>query len=52
MTGGELLLDTDTILPKSNRMVIFAPGISHNVNEFTGDRICLLVNPWDKIVTI
>ena len=52
MTGGELLLDTDTILPKTNRMVIFAPGISHNVNEFTGDRICLLVNPWDKIVTI
>ena len=52
MTGGELLLGTDTILPKSNRMVIFASGISHNVNEFTGERICLLVNPWDKIVTI
>ena len=43
MTGGELLLDTDTILPKSNRMVYL-----HNA----GDRICLLVNPWDKIVTI
>lgn len=49
MKGGELLLGNDKILPKTNRMVIFAPGIPHNVEDFTGDRISMMVNPWNRI---
>jgi hypothetical protein len=49
MKGGELLLDGDKILPKTNRLVIFAPGIPHNVEDFTGERISMMVNPWNRI---
>ena len=49
MEGGELLLDGDKILPKTNRLVIFAPGIPHNVEDFTGERISMMVNPWNRI---
>ena len=51
LKGGELLLGNDKILPKTNRMVIFASGISHNVENFTGDRISMMVNPWAKSIT-
>ena len=51
MKGGELLLGNDKILPRTNRMVIFASGISHNVENFTGDRISMMVNPWAKSIT-
>ena len=51
LKGGELLLGNDKILPKTNRMVIFASGISHNVENFTGDRISMMVNPWAKLIT-
>ena len=33
-------------------MVIFAPGISHYVEDFTGDRISMLINPWDRHVSV
>ena len=49
MKGGELLLGDDKVSPKTNRMVIFAPGILHNVEEFTGERISMMVNPWSRI---
>ena len=49
MKGGELLLGDDKILPKTNRMVIFAPGVPHNVKDFTGERISMMVNPWNRI---
>ena len=51
MRGGELLLGSDKILPKTNRLVIFAPGIPHNVESFTGDRISMMVNPWNRVMT-
>ena len=51
MKGGELLLGNDKILPKTNRMVIFDSGISQNVENFTGDRISMMVNPWAKSIT-
>ena len=49
MKGGELLLGDDKVSPKTNRMVIFAPGIPHNVEDFTGERISMMVNPWNRI---
>ena len=49
--GGRLCVEDDIITPKTNRMVIFAPGISHYVEDFTGDRISMLINPWDRHVS-
>tara|TARA_Y100000816_G_C25839707_1_gene438888 strand:+ start:55 stop:558 length:504 start_codon:yes stop_codon:yes gene_type:complete len=51
MKGGELLLGSDKILPKTNRLVIFAAGIPHNVEDFTGNRTSMMVNPWAKVIT-
>ena len=51
MKGGELLLESDVITPKTNRMVIFASGILHNVESFTGNRISMMVNAWDSYVS-
>ena len=47
LEGGQLLLETDVVTPKPNRLVLFAPGIYHTVNPFSGNRVSLLVNPWD-----
>ena len=51
MKGGELLLESDVITPKTNRMVIFASGMLHNVESFTGNRISMMVNAWDSYVS-
>ena len=48
LTGGQLLLEDDIIMPKPNRMVIFASGMFHNVKEFTGERTAMIINPWSK----
>jgi len=47
MKGGELVVQQDTITPKPNRLVIFAPGKFHTVRPFAGKRVSLLINPWD-----
>ena len=45
--GGELLIENNlVVVPKTNRLVIFPPGVSHTVNPHKGKRIALLVNPW------
>lgn len=36
------------VQPKSNRLVIFGPGIYHTVEEFTGYRHSIICNPWDR----
>ena len=47
LRGGELLIGNDiVIVPKTNRLVIFAPGIYHTVKPYQGKRVSLLVNPW------
>ncbi len=48
LKGGQLYMEHDIITPKSNRMVIFAPGVYHNVEDFTGERIAMVINPWDR----
>ena len=50
LKGGQLYMEHDIITPKSNRMVIFAPGVFHNVEDFTGERIAMIINPWDKVL--
>ena len=38
---------SDIIHPRTNRMVIFPPGKFHMVDDFTGTRISIVINPWD-----
>ena len=48
VTGGELVLNDDTIItPKNNRLVIFRPGLTHSVNQYDGNRCSVNINPWD-----
>ncbi len=48
LKGGRLLLEGDMITPKSNRLVIFASGVYHNVENFSGERLTMVINPWDR----
>lgn len=46
LLGGALRLEDCIITPKTNRVVIFPPGIWHTVEEFSGQRVSTLINPW------
>ena len=46
MKGGVLELEDETIIPLRNRLVVFGPGLWHNVKEFSGERTSLVINPW------
>lgn len=37
----------DIIVPKTNRIVMFPAGMFHAVNSFAGNRISMIINPWD-----
>lgn len=44
--GGNFMTETATVKPITNRMVVFAPGLVHGVEPFTGTRLAVAVNPW------
>ena len=49
LVGGKLDIEDDIIItPKTNRMIIFPPGRYHYVQPFQGQRVSLLINPWNK----
>ena len=48
LDGGQLHVEDDIITPKTNRLVIFSPGKYHYVQPFTGKRVSMLVNPWNR----
>jgi len=50
LEGGRLEFEDGRIIePKTNRLVVFGPGIRHNVEEdYIGDRISFALNPWPK----
>ena len=49
LVGGELVSPGNcSVVPKTNRTVIFGPGVSHKVEPFTGTRFAVLVNPWAR----
>lgn len=45
--GGKLMFETASIHPITNRLVVFSPGLPHCVEDFTGERVSVAVNPWD-----
>jgi hypothetical protein len=47
LNGGLLNIENNIFVkPKTNRFVLFSPGLLHGVEEFTGKRSSFLVNPW------
>ena len=49
ISGGELNIKNQVLIkPKTNRLVIFGPGLFHGVNKFKGRRVSLLINPWEN----
>jgi hypothetical protein len=48
LKGGQLHIEDDIITPITNRLIIMEPGKWHCVQEFTGNRVSFLVNPWNK----
>ena len=52
LVGGLLHLGDTIITPKTNRMIIFPPAVFHYVEEFEGERISFLLNPWDYNISL
>lgn len=50
LVGGRLLTGTEQILPKTNRLIAFSPGIYHTVEPFQGERLSIAINPWDHVL--
>ena len=49
LTGGKIKLENGIeIQPRENRMIIFEKRIKHRVEEFTGERHSIIINPWDR----
>lgn len=46
LIGGRLMTKSESYTPKTNDIVVFGPGIMHNVENFTGERIIIAMNPW------
>jgi len=50
LIGAHLYLDDigKVIRPRTNRLVLLAPGVFHSVTEFkSGTRVSVNINPWD-----
>ena len=48
LVGGRILIGNNKIIPKENRLIIFGPGYKHAVEEFSGERISIVINPWNR----
>jgi hypothetical protein len=46
LTNGKFMTENMIITPKTNRLLAFAPGISHGVEDYTGTRLSVAINPW------
>lgn len=47
--GGDFVTEDKKISPKTNRALIFSPGIKHKVDAWNGQRISVAINPWNII---
>lgn len=48
LTGGNFMTDTVSVTPITNRLLAFSPGMLHGVEDYTGTRMAIAVNPWVK----
>ena len=44
--GGAFVTKMERIVPATNRMLVFAPGIEHSVEPYEGTRLSIAINPW------
>jgi hypothetical protein len=51
LIGGRFIAENIEITPQKNSLLTFERGLEHNVENFTGERIAIAINPWSyKIV--
>jgi len=48
LTNGKFMTNDISVAPKTNRLLAFSPGILHGVEDFTGTRLSVAINPWAK----
>ena len=49
LKGGQLVFDNgSTVSPKKNRVVVFDSTLQHSVEEYTGRRYSVNINPWNE----
>jgi hypothetical protein len=48
LVGGKLLMPDINITPVTNRLVIFSSKIVHKIDNYTGERFSLMINPWTE----
>jgi hypothetical protein len=46
LIGGKFMTKTETIIPVANRLIMFSPNVLHGVEEYTGTRLSVAINPW------
>lgn len=47
LIGGKFITETISITPITNRLIIFSPNTYHAVEEYTGNRLSIAINPWN-----
>ena len=47
LIGGKFITEDITVTPKTNRLIIFSPNTHHTVEEYTGNRLAIAINPWN-----
>lgn len=47
VSGGEFFTDDVRYFPRTNRLVLFSPGLYHGVSAYTGTRLSISLNPWN-----
>ena len=46
MNGGEFYTEDARCFPRTNRLILFSPGLYHGVSASTGTRVAISINPW------
>ena len=46
LKGGKFLTETIAVTPVENRLILFSSDTYHGVEDFTGERLCVAINPW------
>jgi len=49
LVDGDFYTEDIMLKPKTNRLLIFSPGLLHGVRLYKGYRKAVSINPWDKI---
>lgn len=50
LVGGEFYTADMRCFPRTNRLLLFSPGIHHGVSPFVGTRVAVSLNPWTRKV--